>query len=237
MPTSVKNIVTAAYARSTKNKPGTIATEATELLGFFQSALQAMYAVAARVNPTYFGKIAQLTFDTDGWPIPTDTEAATRVEFKPPPGEVQGDEIVLVPWDKPKTERVRPAVFHFGKKLFPAGNANDPVSSDELRIWYSKQATLPVTIDDTIDPTWPEQFNQLLVLEIAIYLALKDERMAELEALKAERDPWARLYIAHLEHYVTGERRATGSVRMFLTNTHVPLASLFAGGANLSTRD
>ena len=58
MATTVMQILEMAYAKSTQNNPGTIATESVELLGVVQRVLDGCYAVAARVNPIMFAEQA-----------------------------------------------------------------------------------------------------------------------------------------------------------------------------------
>ena len=65
---------------------------------------------------------------------------------------------------------------------------------------YSRAAVLPVTVNDVSDPGFPERFQQFLVEEMAIYLALKDGRQEEIAEFKESRDGWLKLYINFLEH-------------------------------------
>jgi len=144
-------------------------------------------------------------------------------------------QVVTVPFDDPTAESGLPAVFSFGQIYRPAGNSNDPTSGN-LTFYYAKRPDDPASLSSTLDALWTEQFNELLILEVAIYLALKDSgsgRETELGGLMKDRDKWAQLFIAFLEHETSNERRRFGHTRRFNTNTMVPLGQLLAGGSSL----
>jgi hypothetical protein len=224
MATTAQDIVTAAYNTSAKNRPATIATDATELLKLVIRSTRGLYAFAARVNPIYFSDSAPVTFAVIGWPRPTLAESIFRIE-KP-----DGTEVAVVPFDDRKAEPSMPAVYELGGHFWPAGNALDPVSGN-LNFWYSRRPTDPATLASNLDTRWPEQFNDLLIYEVAIYLALKDGRAADVAQLRVMRDGWADLFAAHLEHATANLRARFGQVRRFTTNTMVPLKAMLAGGA------
>ena len=227
MATTPRQILTGSYAKSKKNQPGTIATESTELLQVVIRALRAAYSYAARVNPIYFAESSDVVWDTDGWPLPTSAESIFRLE-----NNADQTEIVIVPFDDRTAESGMPAVYRMGAKLYPAGNAGDPDNTVTITFWYSKRPDDPADLDTAIDATWPEQFNELLILAVAAYLAQKDERGPELAALKGELGEQAKLFGAHLEHHIAQERRRTGQLRRFNSPTLFPTASILGGGAD-----
>lgn len=232
--TTVQQILDAAYAKSKRNVPGQIATESGELLELVGRAQRGLYAVAARVNPVAFAtqdSIASGTGNTSwAWGDLVTAgedivEAFLRLEFG-------GTEVVVVPFDQRDAEPGKPAVYYMGPRFFPAGNTPDPdPATDALDVWFSKRPAMPSSLSDTLDSDWRESFNELLVLEVAIYLALKDERGGELGEMKASRDRWLTQYVSHLEHVVPFERRSWGHFRVFNTNTLIPLSDLVAGGS------
>lgn len=313
--TTPQMILDAAYAKSMKNKPGTIATETTELLQVVIRALRGIYAFAARVNPTFFAVKEPVNESTGTWPRPANAESVFRIEGQVPVaaaavagantgngtvgsiaatrlgvaetitltatavptvfsvvGSVTGAladatvgtaytssvigflisagsaafvendsftiavtletaEVVLVPFDDRKAEEGKPSLYAFGQTYHAAGNATDPLGS--LDFFYSKRPSDPASLGATLDELWTEQFNELLVLETAIYLAVKDAgsgREAEMAALKLDRDHWAKLFVAFLEHADANERRRYGHIRRINTSTLVPLSSILAGG-------
>lgn len=233
--TTPRNIIDAAYAKSTKNKPGTIATESTELLQLVIRALRGLYAVAARVNPTFFAEDDDVTLGSGVWTRPEVAESIYRLErVAGTTGGTgsAGDEVVVVPFDDKTAEEGMNAVYEFGQKFYSAGNSLDPTGGD-LKFYYAKRPDDPATLVATLDPLWQESYNELLILETAIYLAVKDHRDDEVTNLKSDRDVWAGLFIAFLEHCTANERRRYGHLHVINTKTLIPLSALFAGGANL----
>jgi len=223
--TDVQDILNAAYSRSTQNNPGTIATESTELLAVVQRALDGCYAMAARINPTFFAESASVAPPgaSTPWDRPETAESIFRIE-----DNSDGSEIVVVPYDDRTAEELLPAVYEFGKQFYTAGNAADPdPTSETLDFFYSKRPETLTALDDTLDPMWTEQFNELLVLEVAIYLAVKDgaaqSRTTETQALYAERTRWANRFTAFLEHSTPIQRRRFGHVRRFNTEALLPV--------------
>lgn len=227
-----RQMIQAAYAKSTKNKPGTIATESTELLQLVIRAVRALYAVAARVNPKFYGVSVDVTLAAGTWTRPEGAETIYRLErVAGTTGGTgsAGSEVVVVPFDDRTAESGIPAVYEFGQKFLSAGNAPDPTGGD-LKFYYSKRPSDPANLDATLDALWQEAYNELLILEVAIYLAIKDGRADEVVALRGDRDAWANLYIAFLQHATANERRRFGHIHRINTAQLVPF---FAGGANL----
>lgn len=223
MTTTVQAILDGAYAYSAKNRPGTIATDATELLQVVIRAHRGLYSVAARVNPIFFAESINVVFAAGGWLRPSLAESIWRIE-KP-----DLTEVVVVPWDDKGAEPTEPAVYEFGQKFRSAGNTLDPVSGD-LTFYYAKRPTDPANLAANLDALWTDQFNDLLMMEVAIYLAIKDGRIDEAGVLKERRDPIANRFIMFLEHATINERRRFAQIRRFPTNSTVPLKSLLAGG-------
>jgi hypothetical protein len=223
--TTAQDILTGALARSLKNSPDRLATNATELLQLVIRSMRGLYAFAARVNPTYFAESAVVAFAAGGWARPELAESVFRIENPTP------TEVVVVPFDDRKAEPSRPAVYRLGGKFITAGNALDPVAGN-LTFFYARRPTSPANLTPaTLDAQWTEQFNELLMLEVAIYLAIKDGRAEEVGSLTADRDKWAQLFVAYLEHETVNEVRRFGHVWRFNTQSMVPIMSLLAGPA------
>jgi hypothetical protein len=221
--TTPQDIIYAAYSRSTQNNPGTIATESTELLNVVQRALDGSYAMAARINPTFFAASATVTAPGAGlpWARPELAESIFRIENS-------GVEVVVVPYDDRTAEEGLPAVYEWGQNFYEAGNTPDPdPTTDDLDFFYSKRPATLTSLTDTLDALWREPFNELLVLEVAIYLAVKDgaaqSRLNELQALAQERLRWANRFCSHLEHATPIQRRRFGHIRRFNTEALLPV--------------
>lgn len=222
---TVDDILEAAYAKSTKNNPGTIATESTELLQVVQRTLEGLFAVAARINPYHFAEtvLTAATASTH-WERPEGAESIFRIEES-------GSEVVVVPFYDKMAESAKPAVYEYGQAFFPAGNAGDPdPSTDSLDFYYSKAPEVLTATTDSLDPLWEEQFNELLIIEVSRYLAVKDSetegRAAEVASLMSEREMWANRYVAFLEHATVGIRKRYGHFNRFNTQSLSPVLSL-----------
>lgn len=223
--TTPQEVIDDAYGHSLKNQPGETATDDPELLGVVNRAIRGLYAYAARINPTYFGVVDTVSHDgADGWPRPSGAESVWHIEINS-----SGDVVAVVPFDDKQAERDLPSVYRFGQIYRPADAGNGPTDTDDLDIYYSKRPSDPGGLAQALDTTWPEQFDQLLALEVAVYLALKDGRRGELQTLLPERNRWAQRFGAFLEHETANERRRNAAVRQIHTETMFPLSSLLAG--------
>lgn len=223
--TTPQTILDGAYAKSQKNKPGAIATESVELLQLVIRATRGLYAFAARINPTFFAESAVVAYSAPGWARPQNAEAVFRIE-NPTPAEV-----VVVPFDDRRAEAGMPAVYPFGQVYRPASAGAPDPQAGNLTFYYAKRPTDPATLAATLDALWTEQFNELLILEVAIYLAIKDGRADELGAYRSDRDRWAMLFGAFLEHETLNMRRRYGQIARFNTQSIVPLMSILAGNS------
>lgn len=233
--TTPRDIIEAAYAKSKLNIPGTIASESTELLQLVGRSLRGLYSFAARINPYFFGASADVSYSAPGWAMPEDAEHIFRIESAggSDANVAAGTRIWIVPFDDLEAEAAKPSVYLHGGVFHPAGNPPDPNTSTSLRFFYSKRPAMPDELDSPLDSLWREQFNELLILDVAIHLALKDggdgSRDRELAALTQQRNEWARLFAAHLEHVAPPVRRH-GHIRRFNVDTLIPL---LAGGSGL----
>lgn len=227
--TTPRAIIEGAHGKSLKNKAGQIATDATELLNVVIRATRGLWAFAARINPTFFSTSTSVAFASPGWARPVNAESVFRIE------NVTPVEVVVVDIDDRKAETGKPAVYRLGQIYRGAGNALDPISGN-LTFFFSKRPTDPANLDALLDPLWEgaEQFNELAILEVAIYLALKDGRAEEIPGLTADRDNWAQLFAAFLEHETVNVVRRYGHVRRFNTDSLVPVMSLLAGPAQVA---
>jgi hypothetical protein len=228
-------IFTAALAKNRKNQPGIIATPA-ELFEQFRRYYPIFWTIGARVNPTFFGKIIDVPFSVPlgGWPRPADAESIYKIED-------DGGEVIVVPFEETDADPFTPAIYEWGQVFFSAGNALDPIGTESLAesveealtFWYSKKPEIPADADTELEAQWPDTFDELLVLEHAIILALKDERVDEVALLRPERDAWLRRFIAHLEHATVGVTRSKGTAQRFTAQSYVPLNLLLAGGTDV----
>lgn len=218
-----RELITAAYGFSTKNQPQEIATEETELLEVVQRALHRAYAIGARANPMFFGKTTAVPASTATWARPADAELVFRIEMP------DTTEVVVVPMDDRDTEPEQPALYRFGQVYYPSGNASDP-STETLTFFYSQVSPTVADIDSTIDASWPVQFNNLLIFEIALYLAHKDGREEELPRLQSGYNEWLNLFLGFLQHETANERRRWGHMPMFNHEAITAITDTMPGG-------
>ncbi len=206
--TTPRDILIAAYGLSNQNQPETIASESTELLDVVVRAGRGLWAFAARINPEFFGATVDVPFAAPGWARPGTAELVWRIE------NPVGKEVVVVPRSDLKADLARPAVWTLGQIYRSAGNPLDPINGN-LTFFYSQVFPKPDTLDTAISALWPTQYDQLLILEAGLYLALKDGRGDEMGSLSGQRDSWAQLFAAFLEHETTNRVYRYGSVRTF----------------------
>lgn len=218
-----QDVLTDAYAKSKKNQPGKIANEAVELLGVVNRSIRAFFIYAARVNPYYFMGRSTVPFASGGWAAPVLAEAVFMIQDG-------GAEVIVVPIEDTAAETARAAVYREGQKYYGAGNTLDPTSGD-LDFIYSRTPADAATLGATIDAAFPVSYNELPVLEVAIYLAIKDSRDSEAAILVGERDSWLKLFLAHLEHADMNTFRRWEN--RFNLPSVMPLSGLLQGGSSV----
>lgn len=220
--TTPNDILTGAFAKSVKNRAALITIE-TEGLELVKRAMRGLYSAAAMVNPEFFSVIASAVDAVGGaWPRPENAESVYLIEVSGAGADVA--EVSIVDYrDRLRAEPGRPCVYRQGKNYWPAGNGKGPTVSDDLDIHYSKIPDDPANADTTLDPTWVDQFNELLIDEVAIYLALKDRRFEELGELKAARNDWAKLFLHFLQHETINITRRMANIRRVNVEDILPL--------------
>jgi hypothetical protein len=101
----------------------------------------------------------------------------------------------------------------------PAGN---------LTFWYSRRPEQAVDADSVVD--LEDAFRSLMVYDIGSWLARRDERYTELEALAGLLDGALQVYLMSLMHEAVGIVRTTGQQGTFDTSSLVDLKSLLLSG-------
>ncbi len=226
MATTVDAILDMAYAKSMQNNPGIIATESVELLGVVQRILDGCFAVAARVNPIMFAEKATVAPVTNSWARPAVAESIFLVEKNS-----DGAEVAVVPYDDQGAESAMPCIYEYGQAFFTAFGLSDPDdTTDSLDFYYARRPDILTATTDTLDAMWPEQFNELIALHVAKYLATKDSgtegRAQELQVLMGEIEAWANRYVAFLEHATSNTRKRHSHVKRINTYSYIPIFSI-----------
>lgn len=220
MATTVQDIIDGAMAKSTKNQPGTVGTDAIELKNEVQRILQGAFAVAAVVNPTRFGITEDIVGVAGLWARPEAAEAIVRIE------SATFVEVVVVPYDDRLADDPKPSLYEFGGgfRADPAQTA-PPGDADTLTFWYSKRPDQPQPDDETgtLDGVWPDAYNEILMLQLAIYLSRKDGREEEVQGYLPDRNGWLQRYVSWLQRGTANERRRFGGRKVFNVETLIPL--------------
>lgn len=225
--TTVQEILDAAFGKSTKSQPGTIATNAVELLELVKRKLQGIYGFAAAIDVKHFSDKDDVTGVGSFWERPEAAEAVIRIETASP----DFTEVVVVPFDDRLAAEPEIALYEFdGGYTASEGQTAPPGATDTLTFWFAKRPDDPNPFDlsGVLDPDWDEAYNELLILEVAIYLAQKDGRTGEVEMLKTERNTWAQLFGSYLGHSTSNEQRRFGHKRHVNVESLLPMLT---GGA------
>lgn len=220
-----RDYLEAAYAKSTKNTPGAIATEATELLNQVNRYIRGLFAAGTRMNLTYFGETSTVEKDAVGWARPDTAESVWLVT------KTDATKVSIVPVDDQAVMGSRPALYRFGGIYREANGSLTDVT--DLEFFFASRPADPADLDSDIDSRWPNQFDELPITMLAHYLALKDGRDEELAGLIAQIEHWYALYLAFLEHETVGEIRRFQPVRVNPSEAIVPITQILGlGGAS-----
>ena len=193
-----RDLIQAAYATSSKNQPGVIADEATELLGVVNRSLKALYHISVQFDPTYFGTSTSVVDVSSTWTEPEDVGSIFYLEQ-----DSNQKEVVVVLIEEQNAEPDTPAVYSLGRMLIAAaGGGQIPVGA--ITMYYTKEAADAANLDSTLDALWDEAHNELMVQEVALYLSIKDGRTEEFAGLISRRNAELSRFIAKIEtHYQT----------------------------------
>lgn len=224
MATTYQEIITNAHGYSSKNRPDQIATQATELLALASRAVRGLFAVAARAHPEYWGQTANTAHDGVGWPRPANAQTVIAIVRTN-----DGAPVKIVPFDDKLAELSHPSVYFYGRKYRITGSVLGPFNGDLLTIAYSRMPNKPVLLTDIIDADWEESFDPFLTLEVAIYLALKDGRLDEVEMLKPAQQKEAQLFLDFMANANVGMTFRFGQPRRVSVPSIMPL---LAGGGD-----
>ena len=196
---TVQNIIDRAIERSNLNDADLIPT--TELIAYVSSFEKHLFLEAARENPDYFGKegnTAARGSSTASWDLnaqPSNIAAISRVEIGAvvgtPTGLAVGDEVSMVSIRNPLMG-ISPRMYVRNRIAYQYENELQTDASNyvsQLKVWYSFLPSTRTATTDVLD--LPEEFTQLVVLQLARLLAVRDQRPDEVPAIDAE-------YIMHL---------------------------------------
>jgi hypothetical protein len=187
--TTVADILTAAYLRSSQNDPGKLALD-PELIGHLNRIYQRTWMLLARARVDEFTGVRALTFT--GVPpsvaLPASLSDIVRIL------DADTNETVnVVPiTDLLRKWNIAPRVHRTGMTLYSGNRAGDPIAGDVVNLVYLDAPSALTALADVLDPRWPARHEQLLVDYLAVYLSVKDagrdarDRQALLQELQQD---------------------------------------------------
>lgn len=182
--TTAKDLIEAAYSRSTANDPGKLATDG-ELLGLGNRIYQMIYALSAVVNPHSYQSKTTVTLVASVGALPAQVIDIRRVQT------AAGVKVNVFPVEEldRTTWHLAPAIYRQGSSIVSRAGTGDPAATDVLTLWILDAPTALTTLATTIDARFPTRFEELIVIEMAMYLATKDTGRSptEFQALKDYR--------------------------------------------------
>jgi hypothetical protein len=222
--TSAIDLTSAALARSYTNRPELSDPGAAELIGVLSRLLREAFALASTINPLFYGTSLVVPYtvgpaaSSSGWARPADAHAVVKLEASTDTRAVGdtpiavGTEVLVVPFNDRALESGTPAVYELGQLFVCAGNVGDP-NVGGLVIFYQKRPATLTNGGDSLDALWQDEFNELLILGLAVYLAKKDQRSEDAAAFDAERQEWLALYAQSLRDASISTRQRYGQFR------------------------
>lgn len=194
MPTgtsTAQNLIEAAYLRSTANAPGKLAID-QELINHLDRTHQGYCALLAAAAPERWLNTVLVTWS--GSPPALTGFGTDFIDIHRVENTATGKEVTI----GPASEKGRawfagvPFCWRQGIQLISRGATGDPAANDQATVYLLQNPTILTALTSTIDTRYPQRFEMLLILDLAIYLSLKDAtsggRKDELDALKAERE-------------------------------------------------
>lgn len=173
MPASAQQLIEAAYSRSTANDPGKLAVDG-ELLGVLNRIYQLLYALKAVSSPAAHTAVTNLVLVASAGSIPTDAIDIRRVEGVS--GTVAaGTKINVIPAEeKDRSWHLAPRMYRQGNSLISIAGVGDPGATDTVKLFYLDAPATLSALATTLDARYPVRFEELLIVELAMYLSTKD---------------------------------------------------------------
>lgn len=213
--TTPEALIVAAASRSASTSPQVIATAATELLDAVRRYLIQYFAVGARLNRDRWSATATVPLAAGVWSIPAAVDTLWYVARAS-----DGAKVYVVPPDEATLWAHKPSAMRLGLTLQPiAGNV---LATGSLVLTYTRRPDTVATLTSPIDLLWPEDFNPLLELELAVQMAIKDERPAEAAEFSQQLVRWQQLFSAAMENDTRLTSRRTAHLQPQMTHAIPP---------------
>src|SRR5690348_4738899 len=135
--TTVQDLVTGAYLRSTTFDPGKLALDA-ELIAHLNRVYLRVWPLIARARPDQYG--AEATVAMTG--APASGALPANVIDVLQAFDADGDQVYVIPaTDRKRTWNLAPSVFRVGTTLQSRAQSRDPVGGDTLTLSILDQPT------------------------------------------------------------------------------------------------
>lgn len=177
MPSTAQALIEAGYARSTANDAGKLASDG-ELLLHVNRKYQSLYAIMALAGGD--NALAKTTLVLAGSPpsvaLPADIIDIKRLE------QLLGGKAYLVPADeKDRSWHLAPAFYRQGNSLVSLARSGDLAAGQSVVVYHLDSPVALTTLASVTDARFPTRYEDILVLDLAIYLSTKDENRSETE--------------------------------------------------------
>jgi hypothetical protein len=217
MPFSVQDVLNDALVLNrTTQEPAMVSEGAVDIIAAINRSLSGIYAVGARVNPAYHGKVLGVAEDTGVWARPEDAELVSLIL------DSAGVRVLPSTPQEPRPDPDKPCVVRWGRVYRRPSGAAAPTGS--LTFWYSRRPEFAADREDEVD--LEDAFRSLLVYDLGTWFARRDERWDEAAGLIQERDRHFQMYLASLEHESVGDVRNVGQTGFFDSPSVVDLKAL-----------
>jgi len=183
--TTALEILNAGFSRSTANDRISLATDA-EVLAHVNRRFQGYFALLAAAAPEAYLSRQSLALGATSpvsLTLPTDIIRLEHVELA-------GVPVGIVPvGQKGRGWHKAPSLYRAGRELVSLGRAGDPTAGQTLTLWILDAPATLATTGTALDARWPVRHNSILELDVALYLASKDEGRSdgEVQRLTQER--------------------------------------------------
>ena len=223
MPFTAAQVINDALVLNRKTQErAMITTESQEVLAALNRSLAGIYQAGARINPAYHGAITTVSETPAGqWVRPGNAELVVLIQT------AAGVTVYPSTPEEPIPDPDTPSVVRWGRIYRrPTGAA---VPTGALTFWFSRRPEILILRTETVD--LEDAFRALLVYDLGIWLAHRDQRWDEVGLLTSSLERYLQLYVTSLEHENIGDVRNVGQLGTFDSPSLTDLKALLLSGA------
>lgn len=212
---------------SLKEAPEGVTVSDAEAVMIINNGCDGLFLFGSRFNPEYFGQVTPVVGVAGVWDHPVNALLLFHRT------DSNGDPVRVVSAMQSSAAHPEPAVRLLGRSYVANGLANDPAGNDTLNLWSVRAPAVGADLADTVDELIIDNFRDLLALETAMHLAIKDNRTEEVDRIRPLRDKWALRWGAYVEAYSVGQTRLWDYG--FASPNLIGINSILAGGSQIET--